>query len=80
MHSICSALQQSNGSTTAIDSPRTSQQGEAPKWTKTKPVEPCVHGGYQASFEACFTDLRMRPRETESFNSTVGKTVESVTA
>ena len=55
-----SALRQLNGSTTAIASPRTGQRGEAPtspKRMKTKPVMPCAHGGYQASFEACFVDL-----------------------
>ena len=28
-----------------------------PKGTKTKPVTPYAHGGYKASFEACFVDL-----------------------
>ena len=28
-----------------------------PKETKTKPVTPHAHGGYKASFEACFVDL-----------------------
>ena len=25
---------------------------------KTKPVTLCAHGGYKASFEACFVDLK----------------------
>ena len=54
----CSALGQLNGSMAAIASPRTSQCGEAPTSQKRmKPVTPHAHGGYKASFEACFMDL-----------------------
>ena len=45
---------------TAITSPRTSQHEEvstSPKRTITKLVVLCAHGGYKASFEACFVDL-----------------------
>ena len=68
-----SALQQLNGSTIAIASPRTSQHGEAstsPIRRITKPVALCASSGYKASFEACLVDLG--GLEKHNFNSAIG--------
>ena len=56
-----SVLQQLNGLTTAVASSWTSQHREAPmslKRRKDKLVTPCAHGGYKASYDACFMDIR----------------------